>query len=79
MSVQLDKRFYEWNLWYINNVQRVSIVDPKLQWDFMTKAMAGLIEIFNAARYDIAVLEERASRLYRLSDVKVSGDLTRLG
>ena len=79
MSKELDQRFHEWAVWYINNVQRIPIVDPKRQWDFMTKAMAGLIEITDALRQDLAKLEGRASYLYRPRDLEVTGDLTRLG
>lgn len=78
MSKETDKRLDEWLVWYVNNVQRIPIVDPKRQWDFMTKAMAGLIEIADALRQDIKALENRGSRLYRPISLEVSGDLTRV-
>jgi hypothetical protein len=79
MSAELDERFEDWATWYINNVLRISIVDPKRQWEFMTTAMAGLIELFDALRQDLKAMEGRQSHLYRPSSVKITGDLTRLG
>jgi hypothetical protein len=79
MSAAFDKAFDEWATWYINNVQRIPIVDPKKQWEFLTKAMAGLIELLHVQAQDIQRLEGRGSHLFRPSGVTITGDLRRLG
>lgn len=79
MSAELDRRFEEWATWYINNVQRIPIVDPTRQWDFMTRAMAGLIEMFDQARNDLKTLEGRGRSLYVPISLEVSGDLHKVG